>query len=67
MDKPSGFFWSNGYAWGTCQQEPTEGGIEAKLTVLRGSLTIRWLMLREKSFVEIDPPRTIAQGEAATF
>lgn len=66
-DKPLRFFWSNGYAWGTCQQEPTQGDIEVKLAVLHGSLTIKRLTLKEMGFIELDRPKVIAQGETATF
>ncbi|MEN7547664.1 GH116 family glycosyl-hydrolase [Rapidithrix thailandica] len=39
--KPGKYFWSNGYAWGTCEVK----GNEATLTVLHGELLIRELVL----------------------
>jgi hypothetical protein len=66
-DGPSQFFWSNGYAWGACRQEPAEGGIQITLNVLHGSLTIQRLILKDRGIAQLDEPRTIEQGHTARF
>lgn len=38
-------FWSNGYAFGTCEIEETDEGHEVKLTVLEGKLKLEKLVL----------------------
>jgi hypothetical protein len=60
-------FWSNGYAWGICKQEPAGDDIQVKLTVLHGSLTVKRLILEERGTVELDHPETIPKGETAIF
>jgi hypothetical protein len=39
------WFWSNGYAWGTCRQVPARGKIRVELRVLHGQLRARRLVL----------------------
>ena len=58
--RPGTYFWSNGYAWGTCRVEDNK----ATLTVLNGSLDIATLTIGEKS---LKNKKTIAEGETATF
>ena len=43
--KPVMWFWSNGYAWGTCRQVPARGKIRVELRVLHGRLRARRLVL----------------------
>jgi non-lysosomal glucosylceramidase len=52
VDKVMGFtaqagtwFWSNGYAWGTCKQEEKDGGYEVEINVLGGTLIMEKLIL----------------------
>jgi uncharacterized protein (DUF608 family) len=57
------FFWSNGYAWGTCRQARAKGGAEVELTVLHGSLTLKELSLRGLGSSTFKTPRTVAAGK----
>lgn len=44
--KPTRWFWSNGYAWGSVTQRPAESGdVEVELTVEEGEVTLRQLEL----------------------
>jgi uncharacterized protein (DUF608 family) len=43
--KPVTWFWSNGYAWGTCRQVPARGKIRVELWVLHGRLRAQRLVL----------------------
>lgn len=46
--KPSNWFWSNGYAWGTCQIR-ADGS--ARLSVLHGTLALHALTIGEKTHI----------------
>ena len=39
--RPGTWFWSNGYAWGTCTLKVQRGGMEVTLAVLHGSLSLK--------------------------
>jgi uncharacterized protein (DUF608 family) len=56
--RPGSYFWSNGYAWGTCKVESNQ----VVLTVLKGELTLRSFAFskgREAKF----RPFTLHEGE----
>jgi uncharacterized protein (DUF608 family) len=40
------FFWSNGYAWGSCSVKRTTGGMNVELSVLHGRLALWRFVLR---------------------
>ena len=46
-NRPGNYFWSNGYAWGTCQVS-SDGSIA--LTVLKGSLPLDYLTIGNRKF-----------------
>lgn len=46
-DRPGKYFWSNGYAWGTCRVQ-SDGSVA--LTVLKGSLPIDTLTIGNRKF-----------------
>ena len=54
------WFWSNGYAWGTCAQRRAARGIEVELAVLHGSLSLRRLALTGFGQVEWKQPRVLS-------
>ena len=56
------WFWSNGYAWGTCSQRRAAGRIKVELAVLHGSLSLRRLTLTGFGQVEWVRPRVLAAG-----
>lgn len=41
------YFWSNGYAWGTCALDKTKKSFEIKLSVLHGELSLEQFELRD--------------------
>ena len=61
-DKPSTFFWSNGYTWGTLKQRPGKTGTRAELTVLHGSLELKKFELTGKGAVDFPRPRRLTAG-----
>ena len=59
-------FWSNGYAWGTCDQRSNNGGVDVQLTVGHGELTLSRFELKEYGEVTFDTPQNIkAKGSAS--
>lgn len=46
-NRPGNYFWSNGYAWGTCKVN-ADGSVV--LTVLKGSLTLDYLIIGNRKF-----------------
>ncbi|MBM4045182.1 MAG: hypothetical protein FJ279_08715, partial [Planctomycetes bacterium] len=65
--KPSRWFWSNGYAWGTCEQEPTRGVVNVKLAVLHGALRVRQVCIHGLGQVAWGRPRNITAGHTLSF
>lgn len=73
VDKVMGFsaqagnwFWSNGYAWGTCRQAETATGYEVEIRVLGGKLILEKLILA--SVGEADWEKGVLnEGETAKF
>jgi len=61
-EEPSRVFWSTGYAWGTCEQEPKDDGVEVKLAVLHGELRIARLVLDGVGEIALGRPKAIAEG-----
>ncbi len=60
-------FWSNGYAWGTCQQKPGPDTTEVELTVLYGRLQLQHLHITGIGRVDCDPMKEIEANQSATF
>jgi non-lysosomal glucosylceramidase len=60
-------FWSNGYAWGTCQQKPGPHATEVKITVLYGKVQLRRLILKGLGSVECDPACDIEADQSVAF
>ncbi|MBV9712089.1 MAG: hypothetical protein JO011_14375, partial [Ktedonobacteraceae bacterium] len=60
-------FWSNGYAWGTCQQKPGPNATEVKITVLYGKVRLQRLVIKGLGSVECDPVREIEADESVAF
>ena len=57
------FFWSNGYAWGTCSMKRTWKGMKVDLEVLYGDLALSKFNLRQFGFGQLDKPVQIKSGE----
>ena len=61
----SRFFWSNGYAWGTIEQEGDDREEQkVKLSVLHGTLQIKHILLKDFGEIELKPPVKIGIEQA---
>jgi hypothetical protein len=63
------FFWSNGYAWGTCSLKKIKKDIQVELSVLHGQLSLSKFVLRNFGNREFDPDESglIKAGEKLKF
>ena len=61
------FFWSNGYAWGTCSLKRAEKGMRVKLSVLGGELTLSAFVLRKFGQCDFDKPMRTRAGRELRF
>ncbi len=61
------FFWSNGYAWGTCSLEDAEKGMRVQLSVLHGELALRQFTLDGFGRERFDETIQINAGKKAEF
>ncbi|MHC4555972.1 MAG: GH116 family glycosyl-hydrolase [Planctomycetota bacterium] len=61
------FFWSNGYAWGSCFLKRTGRDTEVELSVLHGELVLSRFIIRGFGRVHFDEPRQIKADEKAKF
>lgn len=60
--RPGTYFWSNGYAWGTCK---IADGAAPTLTVLKGNLPLKSLYIGQKKYSH--KKGTVAEGQTVTF
>ena len=60
--KPVRWFWSNGSAWGVCEQRPAEDAIDLRLSVLFGEVSLKQIVLTGYAPVTFAPPVKITQG-----
>ena len=60
-------FWSNGYAWGTCQQKPGTNATEVEITVLYGKLQLQHLVITGLGNEKYDSVREIEADQSVTF
>ena len=61
------WFWSNGEAWGTCEQRETVEGMEVTLQVLYGSLTLRRFEVTGVRTITLDAAVTVREGESVSW
>jgi non-lysosomal glucosylceramidase len=61
------YFWSNGYAWGTCSLKKNRRGTNVRLSVLQGRLTLSQFSLRDYGSMPFAEPLTIPAGSQAEF
>jgi hypothetical protein len=61
------FFWSNGYAWGTCSLEKRKKDIRVELSVLHGQLHLSRFILRQFGYRQFDKTLLIKAGEKVNF
>ena len=61
------WFWSNGEAWGICEQRNTEEGVRVTVEVLHGSLALRQLEMSGVGTVALDATATVEEGESVLW
>jgi uncharacterized protein (DUF608 family) len=61
------FFWSNGYAWGSCSLRQSGRGFDVGLSVLHGDLVLSRFILRNFGQMRFDEMLQIKTGEQAKF
>ncbi len=61
------FFWSNGYAWGTCSLEKRKRDIQVELSVLHGQLHLSRFILRQFGDRQFDKTLLIKTGQKVKF
>lgn len=57
------WFWSTGYAWGTCEQTPGKSGVRVSVAVLYGSVKLRSIELQGRGAVALPEPRTLKAND----
>lgn len=61
------FFWSNGYAWGSCSLKRSGKDVSVQLSVLHGELTLTKFILDGFGYNRFDKALLIKQGQTAKF
>jgi len=61
------FFWSNGYAWGSCSIKRTTAGMKVELSVLHGELGLSKFILRRFGEIQFDKTLLIKAGDKIKF
>ena len=61
------FFWSNGYAWGSCSLKYTGKNTSVQLSVLHGELTLAKFILDGFGYNKFDKALSIKEGQTAKF
>ena len=61
------FFFSNGYAWGTCSLKKGRKNIQVELSVVHGRLQLSKFVLRNFGHIQFDETLLIKAGEKAIF
>ena len=60
-------FWSNGYAWGICEQHSNDNSIDVKLKVQYGELILSRLELKGYGDVEFDRVQIIQEKNSVSL
>ena len=61
------FFWSNGYAWGSCSLKPKKKTVQIELSVLHGELALSKFILRRFGQKQFDKTLRIKAGQKVDF
>ena len=64
---PCRWFWSTGLAWGTCEQIPGEQETKVTLTVTKGSLALRTLVLDGLRMLTLPEAQTLSEGSVEDY
>lgn len=65
--QPGRFFWSNGYAWGTCRLKKRAAGWNVELNVMQGALKLRTFTLAGAGSVTLSRPTMLQAGHPLTM
>jgi len=65
--KDGTFFWSNGYAWGSCSLKRSAGRMDVELSVLYGELPLSEFILGGFGRARFEEPLMIKSGEKIEF
>jgi hypothetical protein len=65
--KEGKYFWSNGYAWGSCSIRRTTRGMSVELLVLHGQIALSKFSLRDYGSTDFKEPMAIPAGSKAQF
>jgi non-lysosomal glucosylceramidase len=65
--KDGTFFWSNGYAWGSCSLKRSAGSMNIELSVLHGELSLSEFKLRGFGQARFSDILQVKAGEKVTF
>jgi hypothetical protein len=61
------FFWSNGYAWGSCSLERSARNMNVELSILHGELSLSKFVIRGFGQADFDDTLRIKADEIAKF
>jgi len=65
--KEGTFFWSNGYAWGSCSLKRTNKDMKIELSVLEGELALSKFTVRDFGAKAFDETVRIKAGQKTEF
>jgi uncharacterized protein (DUF608 family) len=65
--RPGTWFWSNGYAWGTCTLKPRRSGMGVTLSVLHGSLVLSRFEIADVGEHQFARTARIGRGRSRRF
>ncbi|HCO93413.1 MAG TPA: hypothetical protein DIU00_05595, partial [Phycisphaerales bacterium] len=65
--KDGTFFWSNGYAWGSCSLKRSRRATRVELSVMHGTLCLSGFTLRGFGRASFEEPLRIKAGEKVKF
>ncbi|MHC4226115.1 MAG: GH116 family glycosyl-hydrolase [Planctomycetota bacterium] len=65
--KDGTFFWSNGYAWGSCRLKRSDRAAQVELSVLQGELALSRFVLQGVGESQFAGPAKINAGEKVKF
>jgi hypothetical protein len=61
------WFWSNGEAWGTCEQRTTADDLQVTVKVLHGSLALRRLEVTGVGMVALDERVVVRESDSISW
>ena len=65
--KDGTFFFSNGYAWGTCTVKKSRRAAQVELSIMHGEITLSEFILRDLGRTQFERSRRLAAGGRTKF